>query len=306
MKLAEHLAQLLCDCAENDRAIFVLDGDLADSEGADRFAKRYPERFLMGGIAEQNLLGVAAGMANTGLKPWIFSFAAFLVYRAYDQIRVSVAQSKQPVVIVGSHAGALASRNGKSHASLNDIALMSTLPCMEVFAPADKADLAWLVPRLLKLPRPAYVRLPRADIDSLVPLAGEMGPIRVLSHPLSRTIVSTGLATHWAIELVQSLEKYGEKVGHIHLSQLKPLPDLGPLLAEVETIISIEDHVVMGGLGSLLQDRYPERFVKKLGWPVNFAGASGGDDDLRRAHSLDLPGLMKALSVTNLERKYSC
>jgi transketolase len=306
MKLAEHLAELLCARAEEDEAIFVLDGDLADSDGADRFAARHPERFLMAGIAEQNLLGVAAGMASAGRKPWAFSFAAFLVYRAYDQIRVSVAQSMQPVVLVGSHAGALAARNGKSHATLNDIALMSTLPYVEVFAPADQADIAWLVPELTERPRAAYLRLPRADIDALPPLGGEPGPIRVLAAPTPRTIVSTGLATHWAAALVRALAARGQRVGLIHVPQLKPLPDMEPLLAGVETIISLEDHVVLGGLGSLLQDRFPERPVRKFGWPVSFAGASGSDDDLRRAHSLDLAGLTEALSSTELERNFAC
>lgn len=306
MKLAEHLADLLCEHAATDEAIFVLDGDLADSNGADRFAARYPERFLMAGIAEQNLLGVAAGLASTSVKPWAFSFAAFLVYRAYDQIRVSVAQSLQPVVLVGSHAGALAARNGKSHATLNDIALMSTLPHLEVYAPADRADLSWLVPKLSAHPHAAYLRLPRANIDALPALGGEGGPVRVLARPAPRTIVSTGLATHWAAALVRALAGQGEVVGLIHVPQLKPLPDFGHLLEGVDTLISIEDHVVLGGLGSLLQDRFPVRPVTKLGWPVSFAGASGSDDDLRRAHMLDLAGLMQAFSSTGLQRKLAC
>ncbi|WP_333678551.1 transketolase C-terminal domain-containing protein [Dyella sp.] len=306
MKLAEHLADLLCARANEDKALFVLDGDLADSDGADRFAVLYPERFLMAGIAEQNLLGVAAGLASTGMKPWAFSFAAFLVYRAYDQIRVGIAQSRQPVVLVGSHAGALAARNGKSHATLNDIALMSTLPHMHVYAPADHADLAWLVPELSMHPRAAYLRLPRADIDALPMLGGEPGPIRVLAPPASRTIISTGLATHWASTLVKALVAQGETIGLIHLPQLKPLPDLEPLLEDVDTLISIEDHVVLGGLGSLLQDRFPRRAVTKLGWPVSFAGASGSDEDLRRAHMLDAVGLLHAVSCVEPERRQAC
>jgi transketolase len=306
MKLAEHLADLLCERADVDAAIFVLDGDLADSNGADRFAVRHPERFLMAGIAEQNLLGVSAGMASTGLKPWAFSFAAFLVYRAYDQIRVSVAQSLQPVVLVGSHAGALAARNGKSHATMNDIALMSTLPQMNVYAPADRGDIAWLVPELSMHPRAAYLRLPRADIDALPALGGEPGPVRILAPPAPRTIISTGLATHWAAALVLALAAQGETVGLIHIPQLKPLPDLESLLEGVHTLISIEDHIVLGGLGTLLQDRFPARPITKLGWPVSFAGASGSDEDLRRAHMLDPASLLRAVSCAELQRRHAC
>lgn len=297
MKLADHLADLLCDHAHDDEALFVLDGDLADSDGAHRFATRFPERFLMAGIAEQNLIGVASGLASTGSKPWAFSFSAFLVYRGYDQIRISLAQSLQPVVLAGSHAGGLPGRNGKSHASPNDLALLLTLPHLAVFAPADRADLEWITRTLVEKPRSAYLRLYRIDADSFPPLDGTAGPVRVVAEPRSCTIVSTGLATHWCAALVRALAKQGLDVGLIHVPTLKPLPDLSALLRDVCTIVSIEDHVTLGGLGSLLQDRFSERRIHKLGWPVEFAGASGSDDDLRRAHSLDDESLVRILRM---------
>lgn len=297
MKLAEHFARQLCNFANTDDSVFVLDGDLADSDGAHYFADQFPERFLMAGIAEQNMLGVAAGLASVGQKPWVFSFAAFLVYRAYDQIRISMAQSLQPVTLVGSHAGALAARNGKSHATLNDIAVMSTLPNIEIYAPADEADAVWFSASLTRDPRPAYLRLPRADIDVMPVLGGTVGPVRVIEEPARKTIVSTGLATHWAKALVHQLAKRGHRFGLIHVPQLIPLPDLTNLLSSVETIISLEDHVTLGGLGSILQDRFPSRFIHKLGWPVSFAGASGEDEELRRAHCLDLDSLTRLLAT---------
>ena len=306
MKLADHLALELCKHADSDAALFVLDGDLADSNGAHRFAARFPDRFLMTGIAEQNLIGVASGMAAVGRKPWAFSFAAFLLYRAYDQIRIGLAQSRQPVVLVGSHAGALAARNGKSHATLNDIALMTTLPHVEVFAPADRADVAWVTKTLCVQPRAAYVRLPRADVDALPALGGTAGSVRVLAAPRRTTIVSTGLATHWAAELRLRLERSGHKVGLVHVPQLKPLPDLAALLMDVEIIVTIEDHVTLGGLGSLLQDRFPARHIDKRGWPVDFVGASGSDDDLRRAHGLDVEQLASSLGATASEERSTC
>jgi transketolase len=306
VKLADHLARQLCRHAERDESLFVLDGDLADSDGAHLFAAQFPDRFLMAGIAEQNLVGVAAGLASVGQKPWAFSFAAFLVYRAYDQIRIGLAQSLQPVVLVGSHAGALAARNGKSHATLNDIALMATLPNVQVYAPADEQDVAWLTAMLSETPRPAYLRLPRADIDALPGLGGTAGPVRVLADPAPTTIVSTGLATHWAAALVRRLAAEERRIGLVHVPQLKPLPDLSGLLEGVETIVTLEDHVTLGGLGSLLQDRFPERPIRKLGWPVSFAGASGSDDELRRAHRLDTEGLVSALRGSAAERQLVC
>src|SRR5687767_4405253 len=112
MKLADHIGALLPGFAQTHPELVVLDGDLADSDGAIHFARACPERFLMAGIAEQNMVSVAAGMAACGLRPWVFSFAAFLCYRAYDQIRVCLGQTRQPVVLVGSHAGGLSGRNG--------------------------------------------------------------------------------------------------------------------------------------------------------------------------------------------------
>ena len=306
MKLADHLARYLCERAERDDSLFVLDGDLADSDGAHHFAERFPERFLMTGIAEQNLVGVAAGLASAGQKPWAFSFAAFLVYRAYDQIRIGLAQSLQPVVLVGSHAGGLAARNGKSHATLNDIALMATLPHIEVYAPADREDVAWLAAMLADRPRAAYLRLPRADVDALPALGGAAGPVRVLADPAPMTIVSTGLATHWAAALVRRLAAGGQPVGLVHVPQLKPLPDLAALLDGVETIVTLEDHVTLGGLGSLLQDYFPDRSVRKLGWPVSFPGASGSDDELRRAHRLDTESLVEALGRVDSSKELVC
>jgi transketolase len=306
VKLADHLARQLCKQAEQDDLLFVLDGDLADSDGAHLFAAQFPDRFLMAGIAEQNLVGVAAGLASAGQKPWVFSFAAFLVYRAYDQIRIGLAQSLQPVVLVGSHAGALAARNGKSHATLNDIALMTTLPHVEVYAPADPQDVAWLTASLGNSPRAAYLRLPRADVDALPALGGAAGPVRVLAEPAPTTIVSTGLATHWAAALARRLAAEERPIGLLHVPQLKPLPDLGDLLEGVETIVSIEDHVTLGGLGSLLQDRFPDRPIRKLGWPVSFAGASGSDDELRRAYRLDTESLLTALRGSAVERQLVC
>lgn len=291
MKLADHLALNLCQLGLNDESLFVLDGDLADSDGAHHFATRFPERFLMTGIAEQNLISVAAGLASTGLKPWAFSFAAFLVYRAYDQIRIGLAQSLQPVVLVGSHAGALAARNGKSHAALNDIAVMTTLPSIEVYAPSDASDVAWITGMLTENPRPAYVRLPRVDVDVFPDLGGETGSVRVVAPPAPVTIVSTGLATHWAAALLRRLDSDGYRIGLLHVPQLKPLPDLASLIEGVHTLVTLEDHVTLGGLGSLVQHHYPERAIRKLGWPVSFVGASGGDDELRHAHSLDLESL---------------
>src|SRR5690349_18346972 len=123
-RLGDHCGRYLAVMAEIDQTICVLDGDLADSDGAHWFAERHPSRFFMAGIAEQAMVSMAAGMASCGLRPFVFSFAAFLCYRGYDQVRMGLSQARQPVTLIASHSGGATGRNGPSHAALNDLALM--------------------------------------------------------------------------------------------------------------------------------------------------------------------------------------
>ncbi len=205
-RLADHCGQYLSELAVADLRICVLDGDLADSDGAIHFAQRFPERFTMAGIAEQCMVSVAAGMASCGLKPWVFSFGAFLCYRSYDQIRVCLSQSRQPVTLVGSHTGGCSARNGKTHGALNDLALMASLPNMQVWAPGDTADLKFAMHSILGGDQPAYLRLPRRPLDAL---AGEPAPCRWIGTPQLVTLVSTGLGTHLALAAQKILLRAG-------------------------------------------------------------------------------------------------
>src|SRR5258705_2471990 len=167
MKLADYAGKYLAALAEQDERIYVLDGDLADSDGAIHFAEKQPERFIAAGIAEQNMVSFAAGMASEGLRPFVFSFAAFLCYRAYDQIRMCVSQARQPVALVASHATGLSGRNGKSHAAFNDLALLLSLPHIDVWAPAEEGELENALETSLVRPCGSYIRLPRTCCSNL-------------------------------------------------------------------------------------------------------------------------------------------
>jgi transketolase len=142
-RLGKIVSERLTLAAAKDSSIWVLDGDLADSYGADAFAAAHPDRFISAGIAEQSMVSVAAGLAACGIRPWVFSFAAFLTYRAYDQIRVGISQTGLPVALVASHAGGCGGRNGKTHVALNDVALMASLPRIAIWTPADAGDENW-------------------------------------------------------------------------------------------------------------------------------------------------------------------
>lgn len=284
LRLADHCGTYLGQLAARDGRIRVLDGDLADSDGAIHFAERWPERFLMAGIAEQSMVSVAAGMASCGLRPWVFSFAAFLCYRAYDQVRVSVCQSRQPVTLVGSHSGGCSSRNGKTHAALNDVALMASLPGMRVWAPAGPQEVRFAVDAILAADAPAYLRLPRRPLEDL---PGDPAPFRWLGEPGPIAFAGTGLGTHMALWARDRLAQRSLRAGVLHCPQVAPLPDgLAAALAGVEHLFVVEDHVTHGGLASLLQGLGLPLRITALGWPVGWAGQSGDDLQLLRMHGL--------------------
>jgi transketolase len=297
MKLADHLGHALARRADDDQRIFVLDGDLADSDGALHFAARHPKRFLMSGIAEQNMVSVAAGMAECGRRPFVFSFAAFLCYRAYDQVRVCLGQSRQPVTLVGSHAGGLAARNGKTHAAPNDLALMLSLPGVAVWAPADAADVELALDETLAGEHPPYIRRPRRTFAAEDQRGGQAAPLRWLWPRRPLTLLATGLGTHWALEAAQLLRARGIDVGVLHCPRLFPLPPLEAELEGIEHLVVIEDHMRFGALASLVAQLQPACRVHSHGWPADYPGKSGSDDDLRRHYGLSAEALADAVTI---------
>lgn len=294
-KLADEVGLALAGAACRDPRVFVLDGDLADSDGAHHFARQHPQRFLMAGIAEQGMVSTAAGMAEAGARPWVFSFAAFLCCRAFDQIRIGLSQTRLPVALVGSHAGGLSGRNGKTHAAPNDIALMLSLPEIAVWAPADALDVQLAVADTLASNAPAYVRTPRARFEVGDTLPGNAAPLRWLAPPAATTVISTGLGSRWALDASRRLAQEGVSVGVLHLPRVRPLPPLEQALAGVERVVVLEDHSRFGGLASLLAMHWPGRALHALGWPPDYPGASGDDDALRALHGLDADTLVRTL-----------
>lgn len=280
MKLADHAGHVLARMAVTEERIVVLDGDLADSDVACHFAGRHPGRFLMAGIAEQSMVSIAAGMAAAGLLPCVFSFAAFICYRAYDQVRICVSQARQPVILLGSHAGGLAGRNGKTHAAPNDFALLLTLPGVRVWAPADFQDVEFALERSLSQPGPTYIRMPRLQFQEGSNLEGCADDYRWLRPRREVTVIATGLATHWALDVAERLASRGLEVGVLHCARLAPQLGLAEELRDVKQLVTIEDHMVFGGLGTLVAEQCPSIPLLKFGWPAGFAGKSGLDEQL--------------------------
>jgi transketolase len=295
MKLADHAGKYLACLARDDERIYVIDGDLADSDGAIHFASEHPQRFIMAGIAEQNMVSLAAGMAAAGMRPFVFSFAAFLCYRAYDQIRMCISQARQPVTLVASHATGLAGRNGKSHATLNDLALLLSLPEIDVWAPSDEADVEFALQTSLLRSRGSYVRLPRLSEKGSTPSERPASAYRWIFPTAPVTILSYGQSTLWASKVAQTLLSQDLRVGVLHVLQLKPFPLTKSDFAGIKHLYVMEDHYSAHGLEAALRPLRLACALEPIGWPDTFPGKSADDDDLLEHYGLSTDQLCQRL-----------
>jgi transketolase len=276
--MREVWARTLVALSANDDRVLLLDGDLATSTKADLFAMRYPDRFLQMGIAEQNLVGVAAGLAGIGYVPWLSSFAVFLTHRALDPIRMLVAQTGANVKIAGSYSGVLTGATGKTHQDVEDLAIMRAMPGMTVLAPADAGECAALVRWATDHDGPVYLRLARdpvADVYEQVPPPDTR--VAVLRSGEDIALVSTGAQTSRTVQAADLLAASGTEVTVVHVPFLKPLDQQALLaaLAGHRFVVSVEEHSIVGGLGSLVAESLAE---------------SGGGPTLRRIGIPDVWG----------------
>jgi transketolase len=250
--------QALVDEADNDPRVVVLDGDLGNSTKADKFAAAHPDRFLQMGIAEQNLVGVAAGLASVGYVPWTSTFAVFLTHRAADPIRMLVAQSHANVKIAGSYSGLLIGAVGKTHLDVQDLAIMRAMPDMTVLAPADAAELLSVIKWANAYDGPVYVRLTRDPGPDLFgpEYEFELGRVHTLRSGSRVALVSTGAQTVRTLAAAQLLAEQGLDPTVLHLPTIKPIDTAGLLagLEGHELVVTTEEHTVLGGLGGLVAE----------------------------------------------------
>ncbi len=272
--------------------LVVLDGDLANSTKADLFADAIPERFLQMGIAEQNMVSVAAGLATTGLVPWLSTFTAFIVKRGADQVRVQVAQTHATVRLVGSYSGLLTNRTGKSHQSIADLTVMRAIPDMVVVAPADGVEARLAMNALQTYQGPSYLRLNREPARAIFDdgYHFEIGRGVVLREGADVAIISTGVQSGRALEAAELLAAEGIQAHVLHLPTVKPLDEAAIVAAAraAGRVLVSEEHTIVGGLGSAVAEVLGERFpvpVKRHGLPDAFA-ESGADADLLEKYGL--------------------
>src|SRR5215207_7552994 len=217
--------QAMADLADEYPELVVLDGDLANSTRADIFAEAHPDRFFEMGIAEQNMIGVAAGLATVGYVPWISTFAAFVAKRALDQIRVVVAQPHLNVKLCGSYSGILTSKTGKTHQSVEDIAIFRAMPGVTTIVPADVVELRAAMRAMMDNPGPDYLRVTR-DASPVIfadDYRFEIGRGHLLRDGADVGIVSTGVQTVRALAAVDALAAEGIAASLLHLPTIKPL-----------------------------------------------------------------------------------
>lgn len=253
----------LVELGSKDPRTMVLDGDLANSTKADKFASSLPGQFLQMGIAEQNLVGVAAGLASVGLVPWVSTFAVFLTHRALDPIRVLVAQSDANVKLAGAYSGLLIGAVGKTHLDVQDLAIMRAMPGMTVLAPGDEYELISMMSWAQSYQGPVYMRIAR---DASAPLFDESysfvpGAVHTLREGSDIALVSTGPQSVRVLDAAVVLASQGVEATVVHVPSLKPL-NVEELLARLTPfglVVTIEEHSVIGGLGGLVAETQTER-----------------------------------------------
>jgi transketolase len=284
--------ETVAELAHDDPRILVLDGDVGSSTGAEIFEAAHPERFLQMGIAEQNMLGVAAGLATVGFVPIVSSFACFVVARALDSVRVLIAQPALNVKIMGGYTGLLTGMTGKTHQIFNDIAIMRTLANMTVLAPADEVEARQAIAAMISLDGPVYIQMTREPSPVLFD-AGyrfEVGASVRVREGADVTLVSTGVQTARVYEAAEILGGRGIEATVLHVPTIKPIDEEGIVQAARASgfVVVVEDQTVLGGLGGavseVLSEHYPV-FVKRLG-VRDVYGESGPNDLLLEKYRL--------------------
>lgn len=279
----------------------VMDADLASATKTGLFKAEFPERFLDVGVAEQNLMGVAAGIATTGHKVFASSFAMFAAGRAFDQIRNSIGYPHLHVVIGATHAGISVGEDGASHQCNEDIALMRVIPGMTVICPSDDRETKQAVEAAYNAEGPVYLRLGRLAVPAVHSddYHFQIGKATVEKQGTDVTVVATGLMVTSALQAAKQLENEGISCEVINMATTKPL-DKDTLLASAKKtghVVTVEEHSVIGGLGSAVCDVLSETMptpVKKLGMQDTF-GESGPAVELLHKYQLDGEGIAASI-----------
>lgn len=285
--------EALVELGKENENIVVLDADLATATKTIEFAKEFPERFFDIGIAEADMIGTAAGMATCGKIPYASTFAVFAAGRAYDQIRSSVCYPNLNVKICATHAGVTVGEDGATHQMIEDINLMRGIPNMQVFCPSDDVQTKWLIKEISKIKGPCYVRLCRLATPEIYDenQKFEIGKMVQIGEGTDATIFATGVTVSEAITAQKELKEKGINIRVIDVHTIKPLDEemIIKCAKETKRLISVEDHNIIGGIGSAISEVLTDKFPAKLErMGVNdIFGKSGNAKELLKHFKID-------------------
>jgi len=305
ISMREGFGHGLLEAGEQNKNVVALCADLKDSLQMNSFAEKFKNRFIEVGVAEQNLVSVASGMAAMGKIPFCGSYAIFSPGRNWEQIRTTIAYNDRPVKIIGSHVGVSVGPDGGSHQALEDIALMRAMPNMEVFSPCDINEAKKITMAIAKTNRPAYVRLSRekTPIITTEETPFEIGKAEIYWMPeigmAEVGIIATGALLYNAILAAKELESIGIKTKVINLSSIKPidLEAIVKLAKETKAIITVEEHQIAGGMGSAVSEVLAQNFPV----PIEFIGVkdlfgqSGTPEELIKFYDMDKDSIKEAV-----------
>ena len=248
--------------------VVVLDADLANSTKADKFAMAYPDRFLQMGIAEQNFVGVAVGLASVGFVPWLSTFTVFFTHRAIDPIRMLVAQTHANVKIGAAYSGLLTGLTGKTHQDVQDIAIMRAMPDMTVLAPADAIEGEAIIRWATDFQGPVYLRLARDASPNVFDESYSFVPGKtiLLREGSDVLMISTGPQSVRCLKAAELLADQGVSAGVLHLPSIKPVnkEEIISASEKAKLVVTVEEHTIYGGLGGLVAEILSEASPRKV------------------------------------------
>jgi len=305
----EAFGKALTELGGQDTRIIVLDADLSRSTMTKYFAQAFPDRFIQCGLAEQNMISIAAGLASCGKIPFASTFAVFASSRCFDQVRMCVAQPRTNVKIVSTHGGITVGEDGSSHQAIEDIALYCSLPNFNVVVPADSIETVEAIRAAAVTEGPFYVRLGRSKTPLVYPsgCSFRLGKADMLREGGDAAIIATGIMVYRAVEAADTLVKSGIRCRVLNMSSIKPIDRQAIDAAAVETgaVVTAEEHLLHGGLGSIVAQ------VLASGTPVPLASLgikdtyckSGKPEELLEANGLTAGDIVEAVKGVLARKK---
>tara|TARA_B100000780_G_scaffold277397_1_gene248005 strand:+ start:831 stop:1742 length:912 start_codon:yes stop_codon:yes gene_type:complete len=303
--MRNNFAEALYEEGKKDNKICVVVADISPAGSIQKFRNEFPDRFINCGVAEQSMIGIAAGLALKGFKPFCYTIATFTLYRPFEMVRVDLCYQNLPVTIIGMGAGAIYSTLGGTHHTIEDVAVASALPNMTVIAPCDPSEMRdatkWCA---TESNGPVYMRLGKVGEPNITEKAidkFEFGKIRYIKKGNEIAIISYGITVKMALELSAELEKKGKSVSVISCHTIKPLDKEGikKILNKYQSVYVLEEHVPHGGLSSrvkeIASDEKTKTELKSFTLKDEFIHFYGNHQELLEKHGLSVKQILKKI-----------